>query len=232
MTFRTLCLCAAAVLVPIMAAAQEASGDQPEEESKHVMWLIPNFATSPTLTNYEPLTTAEKFKEASEDSFDQGTVALALIFAGQGQLGNSNRSFGQGAAGFGRYFGAAYGDLLIGNFMTEGVFPTLLHQDPRYFRRGTGTGWSRIRYAMGQIFWTHNDSGKMQFNYSEIGGNAVASAIGTAYYANNRTVGDVASNAGIQIGIDMATNVLKEFWPDLKKKLHRRNRIEAEQAYK
>ena len=102
---------------------------------------------------------------ASKDAFDRGAVALAALFGGRGQLTNSNRSFGQGAAGFGRYFGASYGDWLIGDYMTEGVFPTLLHQDPRYFRRSTGSGWSRLGYAMGQIFWTHRDSGGTQFKF-------------------------------------------------------------------
>ena len=79
---------------------------------------------------------SEKFKVASEDSFDRGTFALAAVFAAEAQLTNANRSFGQGAEGFGRYSGSAYGDLVIGDFMTEAVFPILLHQDPRYFRRG------------------------------------------------------------------------------------------------
>jgi len=46
--------------------------------------------------------------------------------------------------------------------------PTLPHQDPRYFRRGTGSGWSRLRYALGQTLWTHHDSSTLDFNYSEI----------------------------------------------------------------
>jgi hypothetical protein len=174
------------------------------------------------LQSYEPLTPGEKFKIATEDSFDRGTVALAVLFGGEGQLTNSNRSFGQGAAGFGRYFGASYGDFVIGDYMTEAVFPTLLHQDPRYFRHGTGSGWSRLRYAMGQVFWTHRDSGGMQFNYSEVIGNSTAVAISNAYYVNNRTASDATSRLGMQLGVDMAANILKEFWPDLERKFRRK----------
>ena len=47
-----------------------------------------------------------------------------LSYGGEGQLTNSNRSFGQGAAGFGRYWGAADGDFVIGDYMTEGYFVT------------------------------------------------------------------------------------------------------------
>jgi hypothetical protein len=108
--------------------------------------------------------------------------------------------------------------------MTEAVFPTLLHQDPRYFRRGTGSGWSRVGYAMGQIFWTHRDSGGTQFNYSEIAGNSVAVAISNGYYANNRNAGDAVSKLGMQVGVDMAANILKEFWPDLERKFRHKHR--------
>ena len=194
-----------------------------QRESRRILGIIPNYRTSPSLENYEPLSTKEKFKVASQDAFDPGTVALAVVFGGYGQLTNSNRSFGQGAAGFGRYFGASYGDWVIGDYMTEGVFPTLLQQDPRYFRRSTGSGWSRVGYAMGQIFWTHRDSGGTQFNFSEVLGDSTAVAISNAYYSDNRTVSNAVSGLGLQLGVDMAANVLKEFWPDLERKLKRKH---------
>ena len=197
--------------------------NQPSDESKRILGLIPNYRTSPSLQNYQPLTTREKFRMAEEDAFDRGTVALAALFGGEGQITNANRSFGQGAAGFGRYFGAAYGDLVIGDYMTEAVFPSFLHQDPRYFRRGNGTAWSRLCYAVGRIFITQTDSGGKQFNYSEILGNSTAVAISNAYYANNRRVSEAVSKLGLQIGVDMTGNVLKEFWPDLQKKFRRKN---------
>jgi hypothetical protein len=172
----------------------------------------------------------EKFKIASEDAFDRGTIALAAFVGGEGQLTNSNRAFGQGATGFARHGGAVYGDFVIGDYMTEAIFPTLLHQDPRYFRRGTGRGWSRLGYAVGQILWTHRDSGETQFNYSEILGNSVAVAISNAYYVDNRNATDAASQLGWQIGVDMAANVLKEFWPDLERKFKRKHPRDASPA--
>src|SRR5262249_55907261 len=124
--------------------AKSESSSQRPKESKRILGIIPNYKTSPTLENYEPLTSREKFKLASQDAFDPGTVVLAALFAGQDQLSNSNRPFGQGAAGYSKYFGASYGDFFIGDYMTGAIFPTLLHQDPRYFRRGDGSGWSRL----------------------------------------------------------------------------------------
>jgi hypothetical protein len=186
-----------------------------------IFGIIPNNRTYASLQDYSPLTNAAKFRIATEDALDRGTIALAGAFGGLGQLSNSNRSFGQGAAGFGKYFGAAYGDLFIGDYMTEALFPVLLHQDPRYFRRGVGSGWSRLAYAAGQIFWTHRDAGGMQFNYSEILGNSAAVAISNAYYPDHRTAGNAVSKLGMQLGVDMFGNILKEFWPDLQRKFRR-----------
>lgn len=184
-------------------------------ESKRLFGIIPNYRTSPSLKNYEPLTVKQKFGIASQDALDRGTIILAAAFAGESQLSKAEPSFGQGAAGYAQYFAAAYGGFVIGDYMTEGVFPSLLHQDPRYFRKGTGSTWGRLGYACGQIFWTHKDAGGSNFNYSEVVGNSVAVAISTAYYRDQRDVPDATSNLGQQLGVDMASNVLKEFWPDI-----------------
>ena len=206
--------------VPYIAFGQQPeSGDLPQSEAKRIFGIIPNYRTSPSLSDYKPLTPQEKFKIATQDSFDRGTIVLAAAFAGEGQLSNASRSFGQGTAGYSRYLGTAYADLIIGDYMTEAIFPTILHQDPRYFRRGTGSGWSRFGYAVGQIFWTHGDTSRGQFNFSEILGNSTAVAISNAYYPDNRNASDAMSKLGVQIGVDMAANVLKEFWPDLDRKV-------------
>jgi hypothetical protein len=201
-------------LAPLSSLGQQPDAGKDRKPSKHVLWIIPNFRTSPVLQNFEPLTPKEKFSIAAQDTFDRGTFVLAALFAGQNQLGNSNPSYGQGVEGYAKYWAASYGDFAIGNYMTEGIFPTLLHQDPRYFRRGSGTALSRLGSAVGQIFWTHTDSGGRQFNYSEIAGNSVAVAISTAYYPANRGASDAISQLGIQIGVDVAANIVKEFWPD------------------
>ena len=200
---------------------QDKQAPDAEKEDKRILFVIPNYRTSPSLHPYVPLTTRQKFKLGSMDSFDRGTVVLAALFAGDAMLQNSDPTFGQGMKGYGHYLGTSYSDLLIGNFMTESLYPTLLHHDPRYFRRGKGTGWSRLGYAAGQIFWTHTDKGGTAFNLSEIGGNATAVAISTSYYPGNRNTGDAVSKFGTQIGVDIAANILKEFWPDLNRKFGR-----------
>jgi hypothetical protein len=232
-------VCSFAVLLPALALCQQPAPDQPlqpgtiktsnpaaapQVESKRIFFIIPNFRTSPSLKNYEPIPPAEKFKLARQDAFDRGTLALAALFAAESQLTNASPSFGQGVAGYARYFSTSYADYVIGDYMTEGIYPTLLHQDPRYFRKGTGSGWSRLGYAVGQIFWTHTDSGGRQFNYSEWAGNSTAVAISNAYYPDNRTVSNAVSKLGVQVSVDMASNVLKEFWPDVERKFSHKDR--------
>ncbi len=196
---------------------------QPPSESKRILGIFPNNRTWPSLTDYKPLTAKQKFQIAREDSFDRGTLILAGLFAGDSQLTNANRSFGQGMQGYAKYFGASYADLLIGNYMSEAIYPALLHQDPRYFRRGVGSTWSRLGYSIGQIFWTHTDSDRSQFNYSEMLGNSTAVAISNVYDQDNRSVANSSSKLGLQLGVDMASNVLKEFWPDVIRKFSKHN---------
>lgn len=204
-------------LAPLSALAQQPDADQEKAPPRHVLWVVPNFRTSPVLNPYKPLTAKEKFTIAGQDTFDRGTIALAAAFAGESQLSNSDRSFGQGVQGYAHYWATSYADFAIGNYMTEGVFPTLLHQDPRYFRRGSGSKLSRLGSAVGQIFRTHTDAGGTQFNYSEIAGNASAVGISMAYYPGNRSASEAVSKLGTQIAVDMAANIVKEFWPARRK---------------
>lgn len=205
-------------------AVQNSLSQTKEETSavnnKRIFGIIPNYRTYEFPKHYQPISTKQKFTIAWQDASDRGTIVLALVFAGESQLNKSEPSFGQGVKGYAQYFGTGYGDLVIGDYMTEAIFPSLLHQDPRYFRKGTGGGWSRLGYAVGQIFITHGDNGKTQVNFSELLGNSTAVAISNAYYPANRDVSDAVSKLGTQLGLDMASNVLKEFWPDILHKFH------------
>jgi hypothetical protein len=107
----------------------------------------------------------------------------------------------------------------MGNFLTEGAMPILLHEDPRYFRRGTGTLWNRVGYAATRVFVTRTDSGGSRFNYSEVIGNSTQVGISTAYYPGSRNLGNCLQRLTFQIGTDAVANILKEFWPDVKHRL-------------
>ena len=215
-------------VAPTAGQASRAIGALPtppqEQLPKRLFGIIPNYRSHPSLKDAQPLSSGEKFRLASRDSFDPGTFLLAGTFAAWGLASNSSPSYGHGMSGFGRYYASSYGSFAVGNFMTEAILPSMLHQDPRYFRRGTG-GWSRLSYAIGQIFVTHGDNRRPQFNFSEIGGNAAAAAISNSYNRDNRTASDAATNLGIQLGIDMAGNIVKEFGPDLYRKFSRQKHL-------
>jgi hypothetical protein len=217
-----ICQTAPSSTPPASGAANRAIPAQPaaapEELPRRLFGIIPNYRSHPSFKDSKPLTTKEKFKLGARDSFDPGTFLLAGGIAGIRQASNSSPSYGQGMAGYGRYYGSTYGDLMIGDMMTTAVFPSLLHQDPRYFRRGSGPTFSRLGYAMGQVFVTHGDNRKTQFNYSEILGNSAAVAISNAYDPDNRTAADAGGQLAIQLALDMAGNVLKEFVPDIYRK--------------
>jgi len=195
------------------ARAQEpaSSDDQP----KRIFGIIPNYRTSPTLKDYQPLPASGKLKVAIDDSLDRGTFVLAALFAGDGQLTAANRSFGHGLPAYARYYSGSLTALIVGDFMTEAIYPAILRQDPRYFRRAEGSGWQRLRYAAGQIVLTHADSGATRFNASEILGNASAVAVSNAYYRDGRTMSANLSKLAVQLAVDMAANIVKEFAPDL-----------------
>jgi hypothetical protein len=212
-----LCMCGAVWGQDANRVAPEPAAAKPVQ--KRIFWIIPNYRTHPTGGPYKPLTTREKFRIARHDSLDPGTFLLSGLVAGIGQANNSNPSFGQGTAGYSRRYGTSYGDFVISDYMTAAIFPTMLRQDPRYFRKGTGSAMSRLGHAVVWIVWTRMDSGRYFVNFSELGGNAVAAGIANAYYPDNRSVGETASRFGIQIGLDVAGNILKEFGPDLQGKV-------------
>ncbi len=187
---------------------------------KRVLGVLPNYRTASADLEGTTLTGKQKMTIATKDSFDYPLALLAATYAGLDQLTNSDRSYGQGVQGYAKRFGAWYADEAIGNMMTEGIMPTLLHQDPRYFRRGPAWGgvWKRTGYALAQVIVTHKDGGGYQFNYSEWLGNATGTAIGNIYHVDGRDASTNTYRLLEQIGTDAVSQVLKEFWPDVKKK--------------
>jgi hypothetical protein len=129
-------------------------------------------------------------------------------------------------SGYAKRYATSYGDQMLGNMFTEGIIPALSHQDPRYFRLGEGTKKSRAWYAVTRIFVARMDSGRNTFNFSEWGGNGIAVAISNAYYPDTRNVSDNVQKLMIQCATDAFSNVLKEFWPDVKHHFQRKHEAE------
>jgi hypothetical protein len=198
--------------------AAPATASQPPGGNR-VLGVLPNYRTADASQIGTVLTRREKLTIAAKDSFDYPLVLTAAAVAGLGQLSNQHPSFGQGLKGYGRRWATSYGDQAMGNMLTEGFFPVLLHEDPRYFRRGTGSVWSRLGYAVSRVMVTQKDAGGTGFNFSEWLGNATVVGIGNAYYPDGRNLGNNATRLVQQVGIDAASQVLKEFWPDIRRKV-------------
>jgi hypothetical protein len=207
----------------ITQPAGETSSGRAQAPDKRMFGVLPNYRTVEDTGDVEPLTTKRKFYIASKDSFDYPIYFLSGAFAGISQLENQNPSFGQGLKGYAKRYGTAYVDQMLGNMMTEAVFPTLLHEDPRYFRRGSGGKLGRTAYALTRIFVTRTDTGLNRINASELLGNSAAVAISNAYYPATRNVEDNLQKLALQCGTDALSNILKEFWPDVKRKLRSRH---------
>jgi hypothetical protein len=166
-----------------------------------------------------PLTSGQKFKLAVQ-YLNPYTFLFVAAEAGINQARNDPSEYGQGAEGYGKRYGAGFADGLTDGIFVTGVYPSLLHQDPRYYRLGDGGFSHRFGYSATRILVTRQDSGRRAFNISEILGAFTSSAIGVTYYPKSqRDFSDVAERAGIQFGFDAGFNVLKEFYPDIQRKL-------------
>ena len=203
-------------VLPAQNPAVQAPAVQAPED-KRIFGVIPNNRTTENSIPFHKITPKQKITIAFKDSFDWPVYPTAALFATLYQLENQNPSFGQGMEGYAKRFGTAYGDQMIGNMMTEGFVPALGHQDPRYFRLGEGSKMHRTYYALKAILVARMDSGKMTFNFSEWGGNASAAAISNLYYPDTRDWNDNLQKLLIACGTDAFSNVLKEFWPDVKR---------------
>jgi hypothetical protein len=210
----------AADVDPAKAAADHKTTDESQVD-KRVLGVLPNYRTINETGVYTPINAKHKILIAAKDSFDYPLVGVAAVFAGLGQLENQDPSFGQGMAGYAHRWVTNYADQAIGNMMSEGFLPALLHEDPRYRRLGAGRGTAKYRvwYAMTRVMVTRTDSGGTRFNFSEWGGNAVGVAISNTYHPDGRDVEDNVTKLLTQVATDAISQVLKEFWPDIKHKL-------------
>ena len=184
--------------------------------------VLPNYRTASASDEGTILPAKRKLFIARKDSTDYPLFFVTGIFAGLNQWTDQEPSFGQGAKGFGHRYATNYIDLAVGNVLAEGVFPVLLHQDPRYFVRGSGPKWSRAKYALTRVLITRQDGHGKNFNYSEWLGNASAVALSNLYYPDGRNFTNNYRKLLWQVGTDGLSQLLKEFWPDLQRKFFRR----------
>jgi hypothetical protein len=214
-----------------------------------LFYALPNFLSLENGGKLPPLTPKEKFKVVALGTFDPVQYPWWGILSAISQAENSEPAYGQGWAAYGKRYGTTAGDSTVENFMVGAVFPSILHQDPRFYQSEKGGVAHRTWYAVTRILVTRSDSGKGQFNFSEVFGAAFAAAISTYSYhpkstyistptnphmfvSSERTLLNTTSVWGTQMGLDTVTLVVKEFWPDIHRKLSRKRPAVAAQPDK
>jgi len=194
-------------LTPIEVAEEQLK----EQEQQRVFGFIPNFYVT-----YEadpaPLIARQKFQLAWRSVIDPITIVGAGALAGIQQAADDYSGYGQGAAGYGKRFGAAYADIFSATFLGSAIFPALLKQDPRYFYRGPDSSGSRWLYAIGNSVICKGDNKKWQVNYSNILGSFAAGGISYLYYPeSDRNVSTIMQNSIVRIAESSLAGVFQEF---------------------
>ena len=182
------------------------------EEHQRLVGVLPNFFVSYDWTA-PPLTAHQKYALATHNVLDPGNLALSATVAGIQQAADAFPGYNQGAAGYGKRFGADLANLVVGSYMGGAVLPSLFHQDPRFFYKGTGTRRQRFVYAISRAVITRGDNGHEQPNVSGILGDLSAAALSNIYYpASDRQGATLFFENGIlSIAGDAMNDLVQEF---------------------
>ena len=168
-----------------------------------------------------PLSAHDKFIHFARDAISPLTFLGAAAAAGISQATDSDPAFGQGGRAYIRRFGAAVADSESRRFFADFVFPALLREDPRYFRKAQGGAGARMGYALSRVLVTRRDSGTASFNFSEVLGTLASAGLSNAYLREReRTGSKTMQRAGVAFGVDAGFNLLREFLPDIFRKMH------------
>jgi hypothetical protein len=192
--------------------AELAEAELKDEEKQRVLGFVPNFYVTYNPAAL-PLSPKQKFELAWKATIDPINFGITGGIAGIEQATDTFSGYGQGAQGYGKRYGASYADFLAGTFIGGAILPSLLHQDPRYFYKGTGSRRSRVLYAIANSVICKGDNGRRQMNYSAILGSLAAGGISNLYYpaANRYDATLTFENAAIGIGGTAISNLLQEF---------------------
>jgi hypothetical protein len=219
-----------------------------EEQSQRVLGVLPQFGVT-SRQDAPPLTSHEKFHLFVKSAFDPATIGIVGVQAALSQGENEFPAYGQGLQGYGKRFGAAFADQVSAGFWSNYAYPTLLKEDPRYFRLGQGSFANRVLYSAKQEFVCHTDNGGRSFNFSNVLGAFTSGAISNLYYPGNTLIRTIPatptspaipvyendrgieltlSRTAIALGYGMVGGLFDEFWPDIHHKLFQRHQASTE----
>jgi len=195
--------------------------------ANRIMGVIPDFQTvrDPNAA-FVALTPRQKWGLAFRENADPFNIASAAMAAGFSQMGNQTPKYGEGAPAYGKRFGAALADFGTQNVFSAGLLANLLHQDPRYYRRGPAAGvLHRVLYSVSRIAIARQDSGEAAFNASGVFGTVMGIAASNLYYPSaSRHTSVMLGRLNTSFTGGLMGNLMSEFWPDLQnlqKKLFR-----------
>jgi hypothetical protein len=199
--------------VEVMLTVQEIAEEQVRaEEKQRILGVVPNFYVT-YVWHAAPLTPKQKFRLALRTSIDPVTFLIDGATAGIEQSQDYLSGYGQGATGYAKRFGAAYADDFIATMVGGAILPSLFHQDPRYFYKGTGSVESRALHAISSVIICKGDNGHWQPNYSNVLGSLASAGISNLYYPTTDRDGAAVTvdNALIGIAEGAVTALLQEF---------------------
>ena len=201
-----------------------------KQEKQRILGIVPAF-NSVYEGKVPPLTPGQKMKLMFKSTTDAYVFGFAAFTAGIGQAQNSHAGYGQGVEGYAKRFGANYADTADGNFWGNAILPIVLHEDPRYFRLGTGSLTHRILYSMSTTVWCKRDDGTSGPNYANVLGNLIAGGISNTYYPEaDRGLGQTLQSAATVTAEGMIGAALIEFWPDIANHYHKKNQAKRDAA--
>lgn len=213
-----------ACLLLLFLPAVRAQAPPPEEEvDKRLLGIFPNYRAAAMPSVYTHPTVREKFEISRLNMFDWPNYFITAGYALQNQI--SQRGVHQTAFGknFAKYYARSFADGLIGNYTVRSALPSLLGEDPRYYRMGTGSGWKRAYHAVSWVAVTRGVDGRNRIHLSELAGNVGVVAVSNLYYPDaNRGIGASSQRWALALGNDAIANLLTEFLPDLKRKFRKR----------
>jgi hypothetical protein len=208
-------------LLPDNPTPRKASLD---EKPPRIFWIIPTYKVTESKTP-TVLTPHQKLRIVVNDLTDPYTVGYTAFMSGIAQANNDMPGYGQGTQGYFKRFGAAYADQASTGFFGAFLFPTLLHQDPRYYRQGSGPVKQRFAHALIRPVVTYNDSDGKAFNWSGLLGSLAASGLANSYYPEeDRGVGKTFSRFAMGIPYSVIDHLVDEFGPDLERKFFKKKK--------
>jgi Carboxypeptidase regulatory-like domain len=205
-------IAATSVDVNVRVTERELAEEQIKAETKQrVLGIIPNYYSS-YIWNASPLVPKQKFELAIRSRTDPVAFLTTAVIAGVEQVNGRYPAYGDGPEGYAKRYGAAYATSTISRFLGSAVFPSIFHQDPRYFYKGSGSVPSRAWYAMTRSVVARGDNGRWQPGYSHVLGSLAAGAISNLYHpGSDRGASLTFENAGIGIGSAAVSNLVREF---------------------